>query len=149
MPMSMSLPMVNRGIRIPADTLLALRTRLAGLPPRSAARREEVGRIADLFGVSSSTVYRALKSLHQPKGLRRADRGKPRGVPEKDMAQYCEIIAALKIRTSNKKRPTPLDQPGNRTSGRAWGGNAGWLCAASAGPVETLNRKSVAERLGL
>lgn len=95
--------MANRGIRIPAETLLALRTRLAGLPSRSAARREEINRIADLFGVSSSTVYRALKSLHQPKGLRRADRGKPRGISEKDMVRYCEIIAALKIRTSNKK----------------------------------------------
>nr|WP_217351980.1 DDE-type integrase/transposase/recombinase [Ruegeria sp. HKCCD8929] len=95
--------MANRGIRIPAETLLALRTRLAGLPSRSAARRDEIGRIADLFGVSSSTVYRALKSLHQPKGLRRADRGKPRGISEKDMVRYCEIIAALKMRTSNKK----------------------------------------------
>jgi hypothetical protein len=60
--------MPNRGIRIPSETLLALRTRLAGLPTRSAARREEVGRIADLFGVSASSVYRALQSLHQPKG---------------------------------------------------------------------------------
>ena len=92
--------MVNRGIRIPTETLLALRTRLAGLPPRSAARREEIGRIANLFGVSQSTIYRALKSLHQPKGLRRADRG---GISEKDMVRYCEIIAALKMRTSNKK----------------------------------------------
>lgn len=95
--------MANRGIRIPAETLLALRTRLAGLPPRSAARREEVGRIAGLFGVSPSTVYRALKSLHQPKGLRRSDRGKPRGIQERDLARYCEIIAALKMPTSNRK----------------------------------------------
>jgi len=95
--------MANRGIRIPAETMLALRTRLTGLPPRSAARREEVGRIAGLFGVSPSTVYRALKSLHQPKGLRRSDRGKPRGIQERDLARYCEIIAALKMRTSNRK----------------------------------------------
>ncbi len=83
--------MANRGIRIPAETLLALRTRLAGLPPRSAARREEVGRIAGLFGVSPSTVYRALKSLHQPKGLRRSDRGKPRGIQERDLARYWRV----------------------------------------------------------
>lgn len=95
--------MANRGARIPSETLLALRTRLAGLPPRSAARREEVGRIASLFGVSVSTIYRALKALHQPKGLRRADRGKPRCISEHDMARYCEIIAALKMRTRNKK----------------------------------------------
>lgn len=95
--------MANRGAGIPSETLLALRTRLAGLPPRSAARREEVGRIASLFGVSVSTIYRALKALHQPKGLRRADRGKPRCISEHDMARYCEIIAALKMRTRNKK----------------------------------------------
>ncbi len=103
MPMWMSLPMGNRGIRIPAETLLSLRTRLAGLPPRSAVRREEVGRIAELFGVSPSTVYRGLKSLHRPKGLRRSDRGRPRTVSEGDLEKYCEIIAALKMRTSNKK----------------------------------------------
>lgn len=95
--------MANRSKRLPPETLLALRTRLSGLPPRSAARRKEVARIADLFGVSSSTVYRALKALHQPKGLRRADRGKPRGLSERDMVRYCEIIAALKMRTRNKK----------------------------------------------
>ena len=95
--------MGNRGIRIPAETLLSLRTRLAGLPPRSAVRREEVGRIAELFGVSPSTVYRGLKSLHRPKGLRRSDRGRPRTVSEGDLEKYCEIIAALKMRTSNKK----------------------------------------------
>ncbi len=95
--------MANRGIRIPAETLLALKTRLAGLPPRSATRREEVGRTAAFFSVSPSTIYRSLKSLHQPKGLKRADRGKPRGIPERDLVMYCEIIAALKIRTSNRK----------------------------------------------
>ena len=95
--------MANRSKRLPPETLLALRTRLSGLPPRSAARREEVARIAALFGVSPSTVYRALKVLHQPKGLRRADRGKPRGFSEQDMVRYCEIIAALKMRTRNKK----------------------------------------------
>lgn len=95
--------MADRGVRIPTETLLALRTRLAGLPTRSAVRREEVGRTADLFGVSPSTVYRSLKALHQPKGLKRADRGKPRSIPEQDLARYCEIIAALKIRTGNRK----------------------------------------------
>ena len=95
--------MPNRGIRIPSETLLALRTRLAGLPTRSAARREEVGRIADLFGVSASSVYRALQSLHQPKGLRRSDRGRPRSLPEDQLARYCEIVAALKVRTTNRQ----------------------------------------------
>ncbi len=94
--------MADRGVRIPAETLLVLRTRLARLPARSTVRRE-VGRTAEIFGVSPSTIYRFLKALHQSKGLKRADRGKPRSIPERDLARYCEIIAALKIRTSNRK----------------------------------------------
>ena len=47
---------------IPSETLMGLRRRLAALPRRDSGRRAEVGRIAELFGVSSSTVYRALAS---------------------------------------------------------------------------------------
>lgn len=95
--------MRRSGAKIPAETLLSLRGRLASLPSRSPARREEVSRIAATFGVSASTVYRALKALHQPKSLRRADRGRPRGIPERDLVRYCEIIAALKLRTTNRQ----------------------------------------------
>ena len=59
---------------IPSETLMGLRRRLAALPRRDPGRRAEVGRIAELFGVSSSTVYRALASMRHLKGLRRADR---------------------------------------------------------------------------
>ena len=90
-----------RKARIPAETLLSLRSRLASLPARSPARREEVGRIAELFGVSSATVYRSLQERHRPKDLRRADRGKPRALGQDEMIRYCEIVAALKIRTVN------------------------------------------------
>lgn len=95
--------MGRSGTKVPAETLLSLRSRLSTLPARSVARREEVQRIANLFGISSSTVYRSLKSLSQPKGLRRNDRGKPRGLSEREMVLYCEIIAALKLRTTNKQ----------------------------------------------
>ena len=46
----------------------------------------EVGRTTELFGASPSTVYRSLKALHQPKGLKRADRGEPRSISEQDPA---------------------------------------------------------------
>jgi len=95
--------MRRKGVTIPAETLLSLRGRLGSLPKRSAARREEVERIAALFDVSSSTIYRALKTIHQPKSLRRADRGRPRGLSEAEMTRYCEIIAALKMRTTNRQ----------------------------------------------
>ena len=86
---------------IPSETLMGLRRRLAALPRRDPGRRAEVGRIAELFGVSSSTVYRALASVRHPKGLRRADRGRPRATDASQMNRYCTIVAALKVRTTN------------------------------------------------
>ena len=86
---------------IPSETLMGLRRRLAALPGRDPGRRAEVGRIAELFGVSSSTVYRALASVRHPKGLRRADRGRPRAADASQMNRYCTIVAALKVRTTN------------------------------------------------
>jgi len=58
---------------------------------------------ANLYGVSESTLYRALNVHNRPKPLRRSDCGKPRILPADEMEMYCEIIAAMKIRTSNKK----------------------------------------------
>jgi SAM-dependent methyltransferase len=96
-------PAGNRGGGIPAEALLDLRRRLDGLPPRHAERRTIVDGAADLFGVSRATVYRALQGQLRPKGLRRADRGVPRKIPQDALERFCEVIAALKIRTSNKK----------------------------------------------
>ena len=90
-----------RKARIPSETLLGLRLRLASLPARSPERRSEVGRVAELFGVSSATVYRALKEFSRPKAMRRADRGQPRSFPSDELTQYCEVIAALRLRTLN------------------------------------------------
>ncbi len=70
--------MAREGRGIPTETLIGLRWRLAALLRRDPGRRARVVRIAGLFGVSSSTVYRALSAVRYPKGLRRADRGRPR-----------------------------------------------------------------------
>jgi hypothetical protein len=37
------------------------------------------------------------------RALRRSDRSTPRVLPQDKMEYYCELIAALKVRTSNKK----------------------------------------------
>jgi hypothetical protein len=95
--------MGHRGARIPAEALIALRARLATLAPRDTARAREVARVAELYGVSVSSVYRRLRELHRPKGLRRADRGVPRAVPGAELERFCEIVAALKVRTENGK----------------------------------------------
>ena len=88
---------------IPVEALLDLRRRRDQLPPRHAARRALVESAAGLFGVSRATLYRALAGLMRPQGLRRADRGEPRKINRQELEHYCEIVAALKLRTSNLK----------------------------------------------
>ena len=53
--------------------------------------------------VSVHTLYRALRERVRPKAAHRSDRGTPRKLSTAEMERYCEIIAAFKIRTSNKK----------------------------------------------
>ena len=94
---------MSRGGGIPAEALLDLRHRLDELSPRDRGRRALVEGTAELFGVFGATVYRALAGQLRPKGLRRADRGEPRKLPRAELEQYCELVAALKLRTSNLK----------------------------------------------
>ena len=95
---------MNTGGGIPAEALLDLRRLLDDLPPRHPGRRALVEGAAGLYGVSRATVYRALAGQLRPKGLRRADRGEPRKIARTELERYCEIVAALKVRTSNLKR---------------------------------------------
>ena len=95
--------MPDRSKRPPPEALVDLRRRLALLMPRDPARTEIIGRAADAYGISIWTMYRALRELHRPKSVRRSDHGTTRAVPSAEMDRYAEIIAALKIRTSNKK----------------------------------------------
>ena len=94
---------MSQGGGIPVEALLDLRRRLDDLPPRHAGRRALVEGTASLFGVSRATLYRALAGQFRPRGLRRADRGEPRKLTRHELERYCEIVAALKLRTSNLK----------------------------------------------
>ena len=88
---------------IPADSLLQLRHRLDRLPPKSPERADQVAAVAELYGVSTTTVYRALRTFQKPRAAQRADHGKPRVLPATELERYCEVIAALKLRTRNKQ----------------------------------------------
>jgi len=88
---------------IPSEAIVALRVRLEQYSPRSAERRDIIQRTADLYDVSRATMYRALELQPKPKSLQRTDSGKSRKVPLSELIEYCEIIAALKVRTQNKK----------------------------------------------
>ena len=89
--------------QIPTDSLLALRQRLDRLPPKSPERVAQVKAVAELYDVSTDTVYRLLRDFHKPKAAQRADQGRPRVLPKAELERYCELIAALKLRTTNKK----------------------------------------------
>ena len=58
---------------------------------------------AALYGVSTDTLYRALRQRLKPKALSRADNGTPRKLSHPEMEHYCEVIAAFKLRTRNQK----------------------------------------------
>ena len=87
---------------IPADSLVQLRQRLANLPPRSAERAVQIRAVATLYGLSPATVYRALREFGKPSAAHRADFGRPRILTRAEMERYCELIAALKLRTTNR-----------------------------------------------
>jgi transposase InsO family protein len=88
---------------ISADRLDELNRQLLGLPQRSAERRRIVYEMAAFYGVSETSLYRALRSHLRPKAVRRSDYGAPRVLPREEMEHYCELIAAVKVRTCNKK----------------------------------------------
>jgi hypothetical protein len=88
--------------RIPADSLLQLRQRLDRLPIKSPERASQIAAMAHLYGVSRTTVYRTLHQVNKPHAAHRADHGRPRVLPSAELERYCELVAALKLRTTNK-----------------------------------------------
>jgi transposase len=88
---------------IAAEVLVDLRRQLGALPPRSAERHRLVQEAASFYGVSEPTLYRLLRQRRQPHSVGRADRGAPRVLPQTELERYLELIAALKVRTANRK----------------------------------------------
>ena len=89
--------------QIPPEALVKLRSRLELFPPRSRQRRVLIEEVSALYGVSVDTLYRYLRKQARPTAIQRSDQGKPRKLKSSEMEKYCEIIAAMKIRTQNKK----------------------------------------------
>lgn len=90
--------------RIPQEALLELSHRLENLSERSPEKKCLIKETADLFGVSQSTVYKGLRNLFTPKNTKRKDKGKPRIVSKETMENYCELIAAFKLKATVKNR---------------------------------------------
>jgi len=92
----------GRHKEIPSDSLLQLRKRLNRLPRKSPERARQITNLAELYGISSATVYRSLHRILKPHSVHRSDHGQPRVLPKSELERYCEWIAALKLRTTNK-----------------------------------------------
>ncbi len=88
---------------LPSEGLVDLRRRLSTLPPHSAATHQVIREAAAAYDVSESTIYRALRHRPAPRAVQRVDQGMPRVLPAEQLEQYCEVIAALKLRTTNKQ----------------------------------------------
>lgn len=93
--------MANKNI--PLETLIILQNQLDSLPARSPKRRFLTEETAKMYDISISTLRRLLRQHHQPSLVNRTDYNKPRIVSQSDMKRFCELIAALKLRTTNKK----------------------------------------------
>jgi hypothetical protein len=88
---------------MPVEALATLRRRLAALPARHPERTVLMTSTAQLYAVSRATFYRLLRGDRRPKDAHRADRGSPRSMPAPEIERWCEIVAAMKIRTTNRK----------------------------------------------
>ena len=86
-----------------AEALVDLRRQLGALPTRSSERRRLIQEASTFYGVSEPTLYRLLRQRRQPRSIGRADQGSPRVLPKAELECYLELIAALKVRTSNRK----------------------------------------------
>ena len=93
----------ERAVAVPIEALATLRRRLAALPARHPERKPLMASTAQLYAVSRATLYRLLRGERRPKDAHRADRGRPRAMPAAEIERWCEIVAAMKVRTTNKK----------------------------------------------
>ena len=88
--------------KIPIETLVHLSNQLALYPARDPRRKKLVQEIGETFGLTERTIYRYLKERDRLKLTHRRDAKKPRIMTEDDARGYAEIVAALRVRTTNK-----------------------------------------------
>lgn len=88
---------------IPYDRIIDLKNKIELFALKSPERKKLIKNFAEFYGLSVSTIYRRIEENRKPKSLKRSDSGKPRYIEKELMEKYCQIIAALKLRTTNKK----------------------------------------------
>ena len=88
---------------IPTEVIVDLYYKLSNLSAKHRDRKPLINETAKAFSVSPSTVRRAIKNYSQPRSVIRSDYNCPRKINKEEMVRYCELIAALKIRSTNRK----------------------------------------------
>lgn len=88
---------------VPIEALATLRRKLALLPLRHPERAVLLQSTYTLYNISRPPLYRLLRGEHRPRDIHRADRGRPRVMPAAEIERWCEIVAAMQARTTNKK----------------------------------------------
>jgi hypothetical protein len=76
---------------------------LAALPARHPERQPLMASTAELYDISRATLFRLLRGERRPKDAHRADRGLSRTVPADEIEWWCEVVAAMKSRTTNRQ----------------------------------------------
>ena len=92
--------------QIPLEILYRLDEQITNLPNNGKLRRSLVREVAVSYQLSESTVYRQLKKLmlHPNQRTSRNDKGCPKILNEEELYHYCQLIAAMKIRSMNGKK---------------------------------------------
>lgn len=88
---------------VPSEALAEVRRKLAILPNRHPERALLMQSACSLYAVSRATLYRLLRSERRPRDIHRADRGQPRVMSAPEIERWCEIVAAMQARTTNRK----------------------------------------------
>ena len=87
---------------VPIEALAGLRRR-AALSPRHPERRRLMEATAQLYAISRATLYRLLRDNRRPREAHRSDRGRPRAMPADEIERLCAVVAAMKVKTTNRK----------------------------------------------
>lgn len=88
---------------IPLEALIILQNNLDILSLRHPNRKLLIEEMAGLYGASVSTVHRSISCHFLLHATRRADYNRPGVMSRELMGRYCQVIAALKIRTTDDK----------------------------------------------
>jgi hypothetical protein len=85
------------------EILYRLDEKITNLPHQGKLRRELIHEVAIRYQLSDSTVYRQLKKLmlHPNQRVVRKDKGCPKIITEAELYHYCQLVAAMKIRSMN------------------------------------------------